>query len=153
MNSHDLQAIETKLTTLTVKIAPKFFAKTNQGELDDYFEDAVEVAPKTVSSSPASRIVFQSLPDDMLPPMEDEYEEEDEGPEAPVLTVAALPAAVEAPVLTVAALPAAVEAPESDAEDSDDEGISALVPTGKKPVKKGKKGGKGGKKGGKKGGR
>jgi hypothetical protein len=161
MNSHDLQAIETKLTTLTVEIDPKFFAKTIQGELDDeFFEDAVEVAPKTVSSLPASRIVFQSLPDDMLPPMEDEYEEEDEAPvltvaalpaavEAPVLTVAALPAAVEAPVLTVAALPAAVEAPESDAEDSEDEGISALVPTGKKPVKKGSKKSKKGKKGGK----
>jgi hypothetical protein len=150
MNSHDLQAIETKLTELTVEIDPKFFAKTIQGELDDeFFEDVAEVAPKTVSSSPASRIVSQSLPDYMLPPMEDEYEEEDEALEAPVLTVAALPAAVEAPVLTEAALPAAVEAPESDAEDSEDEGISALAPTGKKPVKKGNKKSKKGKKGGK----
>jgi hypothetical protein len=177
MNSQDLQAIETKLTQLTVEIDPKFFAKTNQGELDDeFFEDAAEVAPETVSSSSASRIVFQSLPDYMLTPMEDEYEEEDEAleapvlteaalpaaveapvlteaalpaaVEAPVLTEAALPAAVEAPVLTEAALPAAVEAPESDAEDSEDEGISALAPTGKKPVKKGNKGKKG-KKGGK----
>jgi hypothetical protein len=168
MNSHDLQAIKTKLTELTVEIDPQFFAKTIQGELDDeFFEDAVEVAPKTISSSPASRIVFQSLPDDMLPPMEDEYEEEDEAPEAPVLTVAALPAAVEAPVLTVAALPAtveapvltvaalpaAVEAPESDAEDSEDEGISALAPTGKNSVKKRSKNSKKGKGGGKGGGK
>ena len=139
------QVIEAKLVQLQVPFDQRFFGHVVEGgaRLDDIFEDAVEVAPKTVSSSPASRIVFQSLPDDMLPPMEDEYEEEDEAAEAPVLTVAALPAA-EAPVLTVAALPAAVEAPESDAEDSDDEGISALVPTGKKPVKKGKKGGKGG---------
>ena len=147
MNSHDLQAIETKLTQLTVEIDPKFFAKTIQGELDDeFFEDAAEVAPETVSSSSASRIVSQSLPDYMLPPpMEDEYEEEDEAPEAPVLTVAALPVAA----LPVAALPAAVEAPESDAEDSEDEGISALAPTGKKSVKKGNKKSKKGKKGGK----